>query len=236
LASAYVPSQTITAGQANVVTLTIHRTNLTPDNPGSPETQDITFAQNNGSGDVVYIGRPTTGSNKDIATVEVDPAFANDSGNNNNAIEVKLASTKLQDLINASVNSGNSQDENDVFSANKVTLSPRYQNAGHSFDWVSVSAGNHSQGAYPYSILTNTGGLGFGKPNIEDEVDGVLLLELEYYAFSDPLSGSTLWNIRNGIYATNEDIDDNGYGGAIVVQFGNGSKFNENVELILLGL
>jgi hypothetical protein len=74
--------------------------------------------------------------------------------------------------------------------------------------------------------------LGFGKPNIEDEVDGVLLLELEYYAFSEAVSGSTLWNIRNGVYATNDDVDDGGYGGAIRVQFGTtGAVFLQEIGI-----
>jgi hypothetical protein len=55
---------------------------------------------------------------------------------------------------------------------------------------------------------------------------------MRYYGFGTPDSGSSGWNIRNGL---DFDEDNGGSGGELVVQFGTGSVIPEpvNVEMNL---
>jgi hypothetical protein len=78
----------------------------------------------------------------------------------------------------------------------------------------------------PYTYTFDISGIkdGTGLLNI----DGRLRLEMRYYAFGDIDSGSSGWNIRNGL---DFDEDNGGSGGELVVQFGSGSVIPQTVDI-----
>jgi hypothetical protein len=200
----------VKTGGPNVITLEITRTNLRLPDLGVT-TPDITFS---GGTD------PYTRGGDNIATLPVvDPIPT--------SLEVSLADTKLLDLIRAVKARDDNLDEDDVFESNEVTLIPRYQNANHVFTPV-TAVGTYNTDKYDYSIATTALGLLPG----QEDFDGLLRVELTYFAFGDSLSKSTQWNIRNGLsYA----VDDNGVGGAILVEFGDGSEFPEEMAIVFNG-
>jgi hypothetical protein len=201
----------VKTGGPNVITLEITMTNLALPDTGVG-TPDITF-----SGGDDYERNASTSN---IATLPVtdDPIPG--------TLTVNLAETKLLNLIYAAALT--SKTETDAFNSNTVTLIPRYQNANHVFTPVVVS-GTYGTNEYAYSIDTS----GLQLLANQKDFDGLLRVELTYFAFGDSNSKSTLWNIRNGLsYA----VDDNGVGGAILVQFGTGSEFPEEIAIEFTGL
>jgi hypothetical protein len=231
LAAAYTKHDTtlqtnyIKVGQANTVHLTVGMTNITPDdNDGTPGADDIVFADPGTN--LVKYARDADG----VATLAVDETWAYNSGAGDN-IQISLKQTKLKDLIAAAKDAGAAT----VFDSNSVVLSPRYNDAGHNFYQVAKdhAAGDTEDGvaSYTYTILTKTYA-DIAVNGVPADVDGMLKLELKYRAFG-PGSGNPDWYIRNGVFVGTGDIDDEGNGGLIRVQFGTGSELSQEVGIDL---
>jgi hypothetical protein len=198
------PGYTVEAGKANVIIMTLLKTNLTPDGG-----LDISFTGTNTS-DATIVGGFTSTRVDNFAVVVV-PTLPSVK-----EFTVNLSQTKLTDLIRAG-------STGDLFVSNRAQLSALYTEEAQSFVPQFVSAANGVD-SYTYTF-TPIKVDGPGTPIVKkNDIDGRLRLELTYYAFGDSDSKSTLWNIRNGL---DYDLDDNGSGGSIVVQFGTGSEFDE---------
>jgi hypothetical protein len=205
------PGYLIEAGKAHVIKPLMHKTNISPDDPddeGPLVANIVITATKTASADlsVTYLRDVTTDF---IATATVtkdtDPL----------TLVATLATTKFIDLINAAGTGGALN-----FASNKGQLAPRYGGTDTAnFGAIQTKLGvDTGTGTGPYTYTFN-----IAKPGKLD-IDGKLRLNLGYYAFGNPNSQSSLWNIRNGL---DYDLDDNGTGGSIVVKFGDGSKVTE---------
>jgi hypothetical protein len=208
---------TIAADKPNVIKPGMHKINLTPDGDAAA---DITFTHN--TGPITYARNVET----NIGTVPV-PSTAT-SFTVHLAFKLEEAS-KFIDLINAA---GGAETTTPPFNSNKAQLSARYnEEAGlikvtsvpglmKKADGIEAAAklGEVAQFIYEFDPLSSI--IKAGTNNI----DGVVRLELRYYAFGFEKSGSSLWNIRNGL---DYDLDNGNSGGSLVVKVGTGSVLLE---------
>jgi hypothetical protein len=165
--------------------------------PDGDGVADITFTGSN----ISYAYARTEG----LATV------TGTTSSDTPTLVVHLKTTKLQNLINAG--------GTPFFASNTVLLSQRYDQEKEKITPLKKE-GTDGTTEYLYTFPSGT------IPGKDVNVDGHLLLELTYYAFGDSDSGSSKWNIRNGL---NYAEDNTGSGGRIVVKFGEGTKFQEGV-------
>jgi hypothetical protein len=197
---------TVKFGQANVISPTMHKTNITPDSGGTP---DITFKGHQSVADDLTFVYARGSDNIAIVTVPSSPV--------SQSLIVHLLTTKFVDLANAGAGTL-------AFSSNKAMLNARYTKGDQSIAMYSVdgvdATTEYTYTFNPLSTMVKAA-----------DIDGKVRLELTYYAFGDPDSKSSLWNIRNGL---DYDVDDNGSGGSIVVQFGDGSPLTQDVTIDFL--
>jgi hypothetical protein len=191
----------VKVGEANVITMAMTKTNITPD-----PTPDITFAATQATSGTLAVNYSRIDK---IATAEVDePTFAP------LLLTVTLGIDKLTDLSNAGGGSF-------VFASNKAQLAPRYTQDVETFGLVQSV---NSTGPGPYTYVFDISTLG------TLDLDAKLRLNLVYYAFGDPDSKSSGWNIRNGL---DYDVDNNASGGVMVVTFGDGSDVTKTTTIEL---
>jgi hypothetical protein len=195
----------VEANKANVIRPQMTLTNITPDDPdgSGSRSPDITFGGTSAPpGGTFDYGRDTVDKIATVTVPEKPTTFV-----------VHLSTLQLADLTHAGFPTGGS-----LYFYNRATLYPRYKKHYFSVQYVGGVAGTdeftYSFPATPATSLP------------DGDIDGKLRLELRYYAFGTSDSGSGFWNIRNGV---DYDIDNSGSGGSIVVKFGAGSSFDEEV-------
>jgi hypothetical protein len=189
------PGYTIEAGKSNIVSLTMRKTNITPDAVGGA-APDITFSGvDAGNQPLAFTYERDDQSRVALVTVP-DGAVT---------FVMQLATTKLVDLARAGYPGGL------LFAANKATLRERYP-AGLGLI-LGQAKGVPEDARYAYAFTIE-------EVIKVENIDGLAYVDLEYYAFGDTNSGSSLWHVRNGL---NHDEDTNGAGGAIAARFGTGS-------------
>jgi hypothetical protein len=195
----------VEANKANVIRPVMTYTNITPD----ATSEDFSFTGVDSSNNPLIFAYTRTDK---IATVAVP------TPTNVTSFIAHLKTDRLEDLTNAGSPTGKP-----LYSYNRAILYPRYTQ--HSFTVQYVDAETTTlpvPAKYDYVFPVGT------DPLLQGDIDAKLRVELRYYAFGTKDSGSSQWNIRNGI---DYGIDDGGSGGAIVVRFGAGSSFDEGVGI-----
>jgi hypothetical protein len=141
-------------------------------------------------------------STDNIATIEVGKNPSDD-------LEIEFnGSIKLADLVKAA------KPGIPAFAANTLTLKPLYPKYPLAVIEVPGNASDATGVKFTYEIASTN------LPQ-NDDIDGMLVWELAYYAFGDEDSKSSRWNIRNGI---DYEIDKEDSGGSIRLRIGEGSK------------
>lgn len=166
---------------------------------------DITFSGTDSESVLISSFAFSRDPSNSIATVTVP------TDSDAKTLTVHLAKDKLQDLIRSGGDA--------PFNANKAQFVSLYrQESGVITTQIVNGVDKTAMYDYTFDSLPVPG----------TNVDARLLLELRCYAFGDSASRSSQWNIRNGFDYT---LDNKGSGGSIMIRFGEGSSFDEDVPI-----
>jgi hypothetical protein len=199
---------TIEAGKANVIKLYVNPLDLAlagEQAQGNPA--DVFFSWGSAPKEISRL------HGKDIATLKLEiseVAIFQD-------LKIKIETEKFKDLIHA-------EGTNFSFFQNEMVLTPLTD----IFEPLMLTNPSPSVASdsvtYEYVFGAHT-----LPEKLKSHIDAGLRYNFQYYAFGDPDSKSTLWNIRNGI--NHRVLDTNGEGGLIRLRIGNGSIGESNIKI-----
>jgi hypothetical protein len=201
----------IIAGTSNLITLQRHKVNLELNETNYNASEEVSFMYN-GS------GVPITRSTEDkIATLKLTKGETNPSGVD---LVMKIETAKFADLIYAA--GGDATFNTTSFASTEVVLYPLYNQPFAPA--IATGALEVADDTLTYTHTFNSLTADFS----DKDVDAGLRYNFLYYAFGDSASGSSKWEIRNGV--NNRLLDNGEVGGLIRVRVGEGSTGPTNIE------